>query len=251
MFYRGLDEAHPLHESASAEARGAIEWIYGEADRILGKTMDKLAPTDRLIVLSDHGFNPFRRSVHLNRWLLEKGYMAAKAGQPDSESLFSNVNWTRTRAYAIGLNGIYLNLKGRERLGIVRAEQVAELKREIAEKLLDFVDPDTGMPVIVKVYDADDVYHGAEITHAPDLIIGYATGYRASWQTALGGVPLPLVEDNLRKWSGDHCVDPGLVPGVLFTSFKLDSPVGSISELPELVRQSFIAEKEGFDAASR
>jgi predicted AlkP superfamily phosphohydrolase/phosphomutase len=251
MFYRGLDEAHPLHESASAEARGAIEWIYGEADRILGKTMDKLAPTDRLIVLSDHGFNPFRRSVHLNRWLMEKGYMAAKAGQPDSESLFSNVNWTRTRAYAIGLNGIYLNLKGRERLGIVRAEQVAELKREIAEKLLDFVDPDTGMPVIVKVYDADDVYHGAEITHAPDLIIGYATGYRASWQTALGGVPLPLVEDNLRKWSGDHCVDPGLVPGVLFTSFKLDSPVGSISELPELVRQSFIAEKEGFDAASR
>jgi predicted AlkP superfamily phosphohydrolase/phosphomutase len=142
-------------------------------------------------------------------------------------------------------------LKGRERLGIVRAEQVAELKREIAEKLLDFVDPDTGMPVIVKVYDADDVYHGAEITHAPDLIIGYATGYRASWQTALGGVPLPLVEDNLRKWSGDHCVDPNLVPGVLFTSFKLDSPVGSISELPELVRQSFIAEKEGFDAASR
>ena len=207
MFYRGLDEAHPLHESASEEARGAIEWIYGEADRILGKTMDQLAPADRLIVLSDHGFNSFRRSVHLNRWLTENGYMTAKPGQPDSESLFSNVNWTRTQAYAIGLNGIYLNLKGRERLGIVRAEQVANLKREIAEQLLEFVDPDTGLPVVLTVHDAEDVYEGTEVRHAPDLVIGYAGGYRASWQTALGGVPLPSVEDNLRNWSGDHCVE--------------------------------------------
>ena len=245
MFYRGIDEEHPLYESATAEARGAIEWIYTEADRILGKTMSKLAPNDRLVVLSDHGFNSFRRSVNLNRWLTDQGYMTSKSGQTESESLFTNVNWTRTQAYAIGLNGIYLNLKGRERLGVVRAEQVEQLKREIAEQLVGFVDPDTGAPVVLTVYDAKDVYSGSEIDDAPDLIIGYAEGYRASWQTALGGVPAPLVVDNVRNWSGDHCVDPSLVPGVLFTSFPLESPVPSISDLPELIRQSFTDATKG------
>lgn len=251
MFYRGLDSEHPLHESASEEARGAIEWIYGEADRILGKTMDRLAPTDRLIVLSDHGFNSFRRSVHLNRWLMENGFMVAKPGQADSESLFSNVNWTGTQAYAIGLNGIYLNVKGRERLGIVRAQKIDQLKHEIAEKLLGFIDPDTGAPIVLTVRHVEDVYSGDEIYDAPDLIIGYAEGYRASWQTALGGVPAPLVEDNLRKWSGDHCVEPNLVPGVLFTSFPLDSPVQSIRELPELIRQSFVKSRQDSNDVSQ
>ena len=247
MFYRGLDDGHPLYESTSDKARSAIEWIYREADRILGKTMDQLSPADRLIVLSDHGFNSFRRSVHLNRWLVEKGYMASREGQPDSESLFTNVNWTRTKAYAIGLNGIYLNMKGRERLGVVRTEQVEQLKREIANDLRGFVDPDTGAPVVLNVYTAEEIYNGDEMKHAPDLIIGYAEGYRASWQTALGGVPAPVVEDNVRNWSGDHCVEPTLVPGVLFTSFDLDSPLQSIAELPQLIRQSYMPSKGGID----
>jgi predicted AlkP superfamily phosphohydrolase/phosphomutase len=239
MFYRGLDEDHPLYKTTSKEARGAVEWIYGEADRILGRTMHELAPEDRLIVLSDHGFNSFRRSVHLNRWLVQQGFMTSLPGQPDSESLFSNVDWTRTKAYAIGLNGIYLNLKGRERLGIVREQQVAQLQRDIAAQLLEFVDPDTGEPVVLKVYKATDIYQGDEIKDAPDLVIGYGEGFRASWQTALGGVPAPLVEDNLRNWSGDHCVEPTLVPGVLFTSFRMDKPLQSIREVPTVIRQSF------------
>jgi predicted AlkP superfamily phosphohydrolase/phosphomutase len=251
MFYRGFDEEHPLYETTSEEARRAIEWIYGEADRILGKTMARLAPEDRLIVLSDHGFNSFRRGVNLNRWLVDKGFMSTQPGQPESESLFENVNWTRTQAYAIGLNGIYINMKGRERLGIVREQQIGELKREITEQLLDFVDPDTGLPVVLNVYDAKDVYVGDQAENAPDLVIGYAEGYRASWQTALGGVPVPLVEDNLRNWSGDHCVEPALVPGILFTSFKPDKPVNSITELPVLIQESFVPSKEEIDADSR
>lgn len=250
MFYRGFDEGHPLYASTGAEARGAIEWIYGEADRILGKTMERLGPRDRLIVLSDHGFNSFRRSVHLNRWLEQREYMTAKPGQAESESLFSNVNWTRTRAYAVGLNGIYLNLKGRERLGIVRPAEAEQLKADLARDLLDFTDPDTGEPVVLTVYDADDIYDGTEIDDAPDLVIGYAEGYRASWQTALGGMPGPLVEDNDRNWSGDHCVEPSLVPGVLFTSFKPETEVNSISDLPELVRASFHVEEDTLDVAA-
>jgi predicted AlkP superfamily phosphohydrolase/phosphomutase len=239
MFYRGLDDQHPLYESTSPEARGAIEWIYTEADRILGKTMDQLDPEDRLIVLSDHGFNSFRRSVHLNRWLVENGYMTLKAGEPASESLFTNVDWTRTRAYAIGLNGIYLNLVDRERLGIVRSGEADTLKNELIEKLREFVDPGSGIRIMNNVWSADDIYDGSEIKDAPDLVIGYGENYRASWQTTLGGVPEPLVQDNDRNWSGDHCIDPSLVPGVLFTSFELDANVKSIADLPALIARGF------------
>lgn len=238
MFYRGLDEQHPLYETTSAEARAAIEWIYGEADRILGKTMTEMAPDDRLIVLSDHGFNSFHRSVHLNRWLVENGYMTLNPGEPESESLFSNVDWTRTRAYAVGLNGVYLNLIDRERLGIVRQDDAAELKRQLIRDLAAFTDPDSGRPVVSKVWGAEELYRGDEAYDAPDLVIGYDENYRASWQTALGGVPAPVVEDNARNWSGDHCVDPALVPGVLFTSFSLDEEVRSIGDLPALIARA-------------
>ncbi|HEX9707067.1 MAG TPA: alkaline phosphatase family protein, partial [Steroidobacteraceae bacterium] len=240
MFYRGFDEGHPLYATTGKEARGAIEWIYREADRIVGKTLGMLGPEDRLIILSDHGFTTFRRSVHVNRWLVEQGFMTLKPGQPPSESLFTNVDWTRTKAYASGLNGIYLNLQGRERLGVVRAGEVARLKQEISEKLGGFVDPVTGSPVVLKVYDAASIYEGGETGHAPDLVIGFAAGFRASWQTALGGVPAALVVDNRKNWSGDHCVDPSLVPGVLFTSFREVGSLRSIAEVPGLIRGSFV-----------
>lgn len=239
MFYRGLDEMHPLHASASPEARGAIEWIYREADRVLGETMRRMQPDDRLIVLSDHGFSSFRRSVHLNRWLVDNGYMVLKPGQPASEHLFTNVDWTRTRAYAMGLNGIYLNLSGRERLGIVRTADADGLKAELSERLKQFEDAGAGKGVINSVAVATDIYQGSELGAAPDLVVGYAEGYRASWQTSLGGVPLPQIEDNNKNWSGDHCVDPALVPGVLFTSFPLDTDVTSIRALPGLIADTF------------
>jgi hypothetical protein len=236
MFWRGLDPKHPLYDQTDDRARGAIEWIYGEADRILGRVRDAMRPEDRLIVLSDHGFDSFRRAVHLNRWLAEEGYLALKPGAPSSESLFTNVDWTRTRAFALGLNGIFVNLRGREALGIVRPDDADALKREISDKLTRWRDPDTGEPVVLTVYDGDEVYQGRRAADAPDLVVGYGRGYRASWQTALGGVPGPLIEDNARKWSGDHCIDPPLVPGVLFTSFEPESQVASITEVPNLIR---------------
>jgi predicted AlkP superfamily phosphohydrolase/phosphomutase len=236
MFWRGIDPEHPLYDQTDERARGAIEWIYREADRILGRVRDAMEPEDRLIVLSDHGFDSFRRAVHLNRWLAEEGYLALKPGAPSSESLFTNVDWTKTRAFALGLNGIFVNLRGREALGIVRPEDTDALKREISDRLKGWRDPETGDPVVVSAYDGAEVYRGAQTADAPDLVIGYGGGYRASWQTALGGVPELLIEDNTRKWSGDHCIDPPLVPGVLFTSFKPEAEVASITEVPNLVR---------------
>ena len=236
MFWRGIDPQHPQYARMTARGHDAIRWIYREADRILGRTLDALNPNDRLIVLSDHGFAPFRRAVNLNRWLVDNGYLVLRPGRTTSAPLFAQVDWARTRAYALGLNGIYLNLAGRENQGVVPSAQAAALKREIRERLATLADANSHTPAITHVYDAEDIYHGPETHSAPDLVVGYARGYRASWQTALGGAPKPLFENNEQAWSGDHCIDPTWVPGVLFTSFPLAQPVVSITDAARLAR---------------
>jgi len=229
MFWRGIDPQHPLYAQSSTLARGAIPWIYHEADRVLGEVQSRLQPGDKLLVLSDHGFASFRRAVHLNRWLTQQGYLVFKPGADGAAPLFAQVDWRKTRAYALGLNGIFLNLRGREAQGIVNADSVAALKAEIAEKLRDLRDADTH--AINQVFDASAIYSGPHTGDAPDLIVGYAPGYRASWQTTLGATPAALIEDNRQLWSGDHCIDPDAVAGVLFTSFAPDGPVTGIADL--------------------
>ncbi len=237
MFYRGIDDAHALHSESSDEARGAIQWIYREADRILGETIKRMGDEDRLIVLSDHGFAPFRKAVHLNRWLADAGYLVFKPGERGSDSLFEGVDWSKTKAFALGLNGLFVNQQGREPQGIVSLDETAALKAEIAARLLAAVDPESGDSLVRRVFDRDDIYPGLANADAPDLVIGYEKNYRASWQTTLGGTPPVLVEVNQEKWSGDHCIDPSLVPGVLFTSFPLSNEVNNIQDVPGLILQ--------------
>ncbi|MDZ7790993.1 MAG: alkaline phosphatase family protein [Xanthomonadales bacterium] len=237
MFYRGLDEQHPRHDDTAPEHRDSIEWIYREADRILGETMDRLGPDDRLIVISDHGFAPFRKAVHLNRWLVDNGYLVLQEGESESDVVFSNVDWSQSRAYALGLNGLFLNQAGREGQGIVEPEEVEALKAEIAAGLEQWTDSDTGEPVVRRVFDGEEAYRGPERSDAPDLVVGYHRGYRASWQTTLGAIPEPLMEPNRQKWSGDHCIDPALVPGVLFSNFIPEVEVGSIRDVWQLTRR--------------
>ncbi len=237
MFYRGLDEQHPRHEDTAPEHRDRVEWIYREADRILGETIDRLGPDDRLIVMSDHGFAPFRKAVHLNRWLVDNGYLVLEEGATQSDVVFSNVDWTRSRAYALGLNGLFLNLAGREGQGIVEPGEVEALKAEISAGLDEWADQKTGEPVVRRVFDAEETYHGPERADAPDMVVGYHRGYRASWQTTLGAIPKPLMEPNRQKWSGDHCIDPALVPGVLFANFRPEIEVDSIQDVWRLTRR--------------
>lgn len=235
MFYRGLDPEHPSYEQSSEQARGAIQWIYQEADRILGETLSRMGADDQLIVLSDHGFAPYRKSVHLNRWLADQGYLVFKAGERSSDTLFSSVDWSKTRAYALGLNGIFINQRGREPNGIVSVDETKALKNKISQQLIAAADPETEDSLVRHVFDRDDIYPGAAVADAPDLVIGYERNYRASWQTTLGGAPPQLVEINHEKWSGDHCIDPSLVPGVLFTSFPLSVEVERIQDVSALV----------------
>lgn len=220
MFWRYLDPGHPAARGHEGSAhRQAIEDLYVHNDALVGRVMDRLEEGDVLMVLSDHGFNAFRRGINLNRWLHEHGYLALKpGGDPEAEWL-RDVDWSATRAYALGLTGMFLNLKGRESQGIVEpGDEAARLKQELIARLSGLPDPADGAVGITEVFDTRALYAGPYLANAPDLLIGYNAGYRISWDGATGVVAGPVFEDNLKPWSGDHCIDPRQVPGVLFCS---------------------------------
>ena len=190
-----------------------VEQAYLRADELLGEVLQQLDGRTTLWVLSDHGFAPFERVFDLNAWLVDSGYLSSKPGQP-----MQKTEWSGTRAYAVGFNGLYLNLRGREAQGIVDSGQAANLKAELIAKLKAVRDPVSGRPVIRQVYDSEAIYSPAQRGHAPDLIVGYERGFRVSWEAALGQRSDQVFRDNLDHWNGDHLIDPQLVPGVLLCS---------------------------------
>jgi predicted AlkP superfamily phosphohydrolase/phosphomutase len=225
MFWRYLDEAHPARPAEVPPAfRTAIEDLYVRMDDLVGRTMARCAGDDTLLmVLSDHGFNTFRRGVDLNRWLEESGYLVVDDSRRSADYL-AGVDWSRTRAFAIGLTGIFLNMKGKFEQGIVEPGQEAEaLASEIAEKLAALVDPQSRTAAIKRTYLATKAYRGPYKDHAPDVIVGYAGGYRVSWDAAVGRTSREVFHDNKKAWSGDHCVDPSVVPGVLFCNRTIEA----------------------------
>ncbi len=238
MFWRMMDSAHPMYDAEQAERYGdVIAGLYRRMDRILG-TVRERCPDARIVICSDHGFSTFRRTVHLNTWLEKNGFMTLKPGERSCDGLFDNVDWSGTRAYAVGLTSIYLNMADREKYGIVTGEARAALKREIAGRITAF--SDFGQPVVHEVYDTQSLYSGAQQPEGPDLVVGYKTGYRGSWQTAVGGVPDgEVIEVNLKKWSGDHCCDYSLVPGVFFFSEGVEPGIRSVLQISHLLEQHF------------
>ena len=231
MFWRYTDTEHPLYEKdAPQEYKEMIQSWYQKMDEVLGRVIEGLSDDDMLIVLSDHGFNTFRRTVHVNTWLRENGYLELQSsGAESGGELLVDVDWSKTKAYAIGFGAIYINQQGRERDGIVMPGRETELlKEEISKKLQGWVDIKHNQPVINNVYSREEMFWGDFARQAPDLYIGFNIGYRASWQTALGGAPNELIEDNLRKWSGSHLFDPGLIPGVVFSNKKITKEDPSI-----------------------
>ncbi|HLO29927.1 MAG TPA: alkaline phosphatase family protein, partial [Anaerolineales bacterium] len=189
----------------------------------LGARWEGWAGKYRILILSDHGFSDFRKKIHMNRWLLDNGYLFMKNGGND----LSGVDWSRTVAYAIGLNSIYLNIRGREGQGIVSAEQVEDLLGEIRGKLLDWKDTDH-TSIIQKLRLKHEAYSGPYTRFGPDLVVGYASGYRASPETGLGKVPDSSLEPNTDHWGADHCMDSDVVPGVIFANRDLRD-FGSLS----------------------
>ncbi|MDD5668962.1 MAG: nucleotide pyrophosphatase, partial [Candidatus Omnitrophica bacterium] len=181
---------------------------------------------------SDHGFTSFHTGVHLNRWLADNNYLFLTDHNTESGGFFENVDWEKTKAYAVGFGGIFLNKKGREARGIVREEEFQRLKQSIADGLRGLKDPSTTEAVVRSVYDGEETFKGSRNSHAPDLYVGFNAGYRASWQTALGAVPPVVMEKNQKRWNGDHLVDPALVPGVIFSNKKMIS--GRIPDITDV-----------------
>ncbi|MCH5376639.1 MAG: alkaline phosphatase family protein, partial [Planctomycetes bacterium] len=241
MFWRYLDEQHPARPAAVPEAfRTAIEDLYVRMDQLVGRTMARCRREDTLLmVLSDHGFNTFRRGIDLNRWLEENGYLVVDDSRRNEEHL-AGVDWSRTRAFAIGLTGIFLNLKDRFEHGIVEAGPSAEqLRNEIAQRLGALIDPHGGVPAIKRVYQAAKVYRGPYKDQAPDLIVGYASGYRVGWDAAVGRTSRQVFHDNTKAWSGDHCVDPSVVPGVLFCNRRIANQQPRLLDIAPTVLEAF------------
>jgi predicted AlkP superfamily phosphohydrolase/phosphomutase len=223
MLWRFRDSEHPGYEPGLAREYGnLVDQHYARCDKLLEPVLDKVDENTLLIVLSDHGFNTFRRAFDTNTWLWQNGLLALKNGhkpQPDSGEAFADVDWSKTYAYAVGLGGIYLNVKGREREGILEEDSEAErVTKAIQSGLAGFVDHESGKPAIRTVPRREELYSGPYALNAPDLLVNFCPGFRVSWQSAVGGFADGMIRDNDRKWSGDHIVDPEAVPGVLFVN---------------------------------
>jgi predicted AlkP superfamily phosphohydrolase/phosphomutase len=241
MFWRYLEEDHPAARDVPRDQRGdVIQNLYARMDALIGRVMEQIDDETLLLVVSDHGFKSFARCVNLNAWLHQNGYLALKPGATESGDWFEDVDWSRTRAYTMGLNGLYLNLKGREHEGIIAPGSEAEtLKEELRSMLDGLVDPASGRVGITGVFDCNSVYAGPYVDNAPDLIIGYGDGFRASWDSVMGKVTTQVFEDNVKAWSGDHCIDPRLVPGVVFCNRKIAEEKPAIVDVAPTIMKLF------------
>jgi predicted AlkP superfamily phosphohydrolase/phosphomutase len=244
MVWRFRDAQHPGYEPDLArDYSSLVEQHYARCDKLLTPVLNKIDENTLLIVLSDHGFNTFRRAFDTNTWLWQNQLLTLKNGRKPDEKMregLTEVDWSRTYAYATGLGGIYLNMKSREREGILEEGAESErVRNAIQSGMPQASDAGRNLPAVRSVSRRDEIYSGAYLAHAPDLLVNFAPGYRVSWQSAVGGFANSLIEDNLRKWSGDHIVDPNAVPGILFIAKNGGAPllaaVARIGNVPSII----------------
>jgi predicted AlkP superfamily phosphohydrolase/phosphomutase len=229
-------------------------------DAIVGDVMRLMKPDATLIIVSDHGFHSFRKGFNTNTWLVQNGYMTLK--NPNAEekqynldnlfgqgSFFPNTDWSRTQAYAVGLGQVYLNLRGREKYGIVDpGPEAQKILNDLRTKLLAVEDPDNHAKVIENVYFASEIFHGSRTSEAADLQMSFRDGYRTSWQTSLGAVPAGIVVANMKKWSGDHCAsDPSDTQGIFFSNRHVPDPPSILDISPTVLKLLEVAPPAGLD----
>jgi predicted AlkP superfamily phosphohydrolase/phosphomutase len=251
MMWRLIDPRHPMYDAALALKFGdSIERVYRQADAFVGDILQRLDPGTPVLIVSDHGFHSWRKAVNLNTWLVQNGYMVLQGQQPAEKKLedlfgggefWENVDWSRTRAYAMGIGQIYFNIRGREARGIVSpGAEAKQLADELAAKLLTMKDPEDGSPIIRAVYKRDDIYSGEYLGNASELQVGMEEGYRVSWQTTLGGSPQGIVYPNMKKWSADHGgYDFATTAGVLISNRRASTATPSIMDIAPTVLKYF------------
>lgn len=225
--YRSVDEVKKYFNH--------LKTVYRKMDDVIGSILRRYGNEATIIAMSDHGFATFKRQFNLNTWLRNNGYI-----QPgDSTSVLYDVDWSKTRAYGLGINSLYLNLKGRERDGIV---DPGRERNELIDELivgLEAVRDIDGTRVIRKVHRTDEAFTGVETGFAPDLIIGYARRYRASWATCLGGMTDEVLLDNDSAWCADHCADALEVPGVIFSNRPVSANAPALTDVAPSILKEF------------
>jgi predicted AlkP superfamily phosphohydrolase/phosphomutase len=244
MLWRYADPRHPAHAEDELLERG-IRTLYAEIDEVVGRVLASIDDDTTFIVMSDHGFGPFYRQVNLNTWLLEQGYVKLKdPSRQGEQDFFLEVDWSGTRAYSVGLNGVYVNLRGREKHGIVNpgAEHEALVDR-LERELLALEDPQDGADAVTLVVRPQRDFHGPHRDLGPDIIVGYNWGYRTSWSSPLGKFPRGVFADNDAEWSGDHSIDHRLVPGVLIANRPITLEQPALHDLTVAILDEYGVEK--------
>jgi predicted AlkP superfamily phosphohydrolase/phosphomutase len=236
VFWWNSDAPHPTRSAPEAQRYFAhIKQLYQRLDAVIGDIYDRYGGKATILVMSDHGFANFGRQFNLNSWLRDHGYLNPRG----CSSVLVDGDWSRTRAYGLGINGLYLNLKGREQHGIVEpGEEQERLTKQLIARLRAVRDYD-GTQVIRDVYRTDEIYSGNATELAPDLIIGYAAGYRASWATCLGELTPDVFMDNDSAWSADHCADAREVPGMLCCNKKIRTKQPTLIDLAPSILAEF------------
>jgi len=236
------DPTHPAYDPAAHDAyRDVIQNVYEEFDALIGETLDRIDDDTMLVVMSDHGFASWRRTFHLNSWLVERGYMTMqrRASLPVKE-FFAGVDWRRTQAYSVGISALYLNLRGREPQGQVAPGDRMALLEQIERELLATMDPVTGEPAVTKVYIRERDFHDrGNLEIGPDIVVGFAKGIRGSGNNALGGIAASFMSDNTDDWSGSHIMDHRTVPGVLLTNRPMVRTATSLQNLAAALLAEF------------
>lgn len=242
MMWRTLDPDHPAYDpEVDPKYADVIPKLYEGIDRLVGYTLEHMDPNTTLVVMSDHGFYSWRRSLNLNSWLRDHGFLAVKnPNLAKDPGFYANVDWSRTKAYGLGLNGLYVNLQGREKNGIVPPEEREAVMREIRDQLEATVDPATGERAVAKAYFREQVYNDrGELEIGPDIQVGYALGYHVAAESALGELTPEVFFDNTEEWSGDHGNAADLVPGILLTNHPLKKPATRLKNLAAAILAEF------------
>jgi len=242
MFWRYLKHSGSPAEKPSTESKivEAIYHCYKAMDDFLTLLSKKMKKDDLLMIVSDHGFNAFNRGFHLNSWLHKEGYLVLKDGKKNSGKWYADVDWSKSRAYGQGLNGVFLNMKGREKYGIVSpGKEAKKIKEEIKKKLIDVTDEENNKKAIKAAFKREEIYRGPYTPNAPDIIVGYNLGYRVSWESAVNYVGGPVFIDNTRLWSGDHAFTQKAVPGIFFCNKKIEEKDPRLLDISPTILSAF------------
>jgi predicted AlkP superfamily phosphohydrolase/phosphomutase len=245
MLWRHFDPSHPLHDpSVSPVLKDSIRFFYQLMDVALSMALGKVDSDTTIFIISDHGFNSFTREFQVNSWLAERGYLVTKQKEG---SIFKDVDWENTKAYAAGFSGIFINQKGREQFGIV--DNPEEVKACIIADLAKTTDPETGQ-LLGEGIPSNVAYKGGFVSRAPDILISYNLGFRGSDNAVLGEFGLPVFTPRTNKWAADHCMKPDMVPGVFMSNLPKISHAPSLLDLAPTILKILGVSGGDFDGSS-